>query len=201
MSKVLIISAHPLSAPESISLQLLEHFLKGYSESHPSDEIETLNLYDEPIDFLRAKDFASFNDDDTIPAKNPIAEYSRKFASYDTYLLVAPMWNFLFPAILKAYIDYIVTAEITFHYTSNGPEGLLKNKGKRAIYITATGGIGYFDGPLSAINYGYPYLKSVFGFMGIDIMTYLVAEGTAQAEYFEKKDEDLIRAYETGKNF
>ena len=48
------------------------------------------------------------------------------------------MYNFSIPATLKAWIDMIARARLTFRYTENGPEGLLT--GKKAYIIAATGG-------------------------------------------------------------
>ena len=48
------------------------------------------------------------------------------------------MWNLSIPAILKAYIDYIVVAGVTFTYTPQGAAGLCH--GKKAVFITTRGG-------------------------------------------------------------
>lgn len=49
----------------------------------------------------------------------------------DTVLITLPIWNFGIPSTLKAWIDQVARAGVTFRYTPDGPVGLLE--GKRAI--------------------------------------------------------------------
>ncbi|WP_425072345.1 FMN-dependent NADH-azoreductase [Sagittula sp. S175] len=79
----------------------------------------------------------------------------------DTLLLALPIYNFGVPASLKSWFDMIARAGITFRYTENGPEGLLK--GKRAILVIATGGT-EVD---SAIDFATPWLRHMLSFVGI----------------------------------
>ncbi|MXR38415.1 FMN-dependent NADH-azoreductase, partial [Craterilacuibacter sinensis] len=46
----------------------------------------------------------------------------------DVIVIGVPMYNFGVPVQLKAWIDAIAKAGVTFRYTANGPEGLLKDK-------------------------------------------------------------------------
>ena len=55
----------------------------------------------------------------------------------DVVVLGVPMYNFGVPAALKNWIDAIARAKVTFQYTANGPEGLLKGK---KVYIVLTRG-------------------------------------------------------------
>ena len=79
----------------------------------------------------------------------------------DHIVLTTPMYNFGVPATLKAWIDLVCRAGVTFRYSANGPQGLLE--GKRADIIITTGGV-----PLaSPVDFVSGYLKQVFGFIGI----------------------------------
>lgn len=79
----------------------------------------------------------------------------------DTLLIATPIYNFGVPSTLKAWFDMIARAGLTFRYTEEGPEGLLK--GKRAILALASGGT-EIDGP---IDFATPWLRHVLGFVGI----------------------------------
>lgn len=80
-------------------------------------------------------------------------------------VIAAPIYNFSVPAVLKAWIDMVARARVTFRYTENGPEGLLKDK--KAYLVIASGGV-----PLgSEMDYASGYLRHVLGFMGIDDVT------------------------------
>jgi FMN-dependent NADH-azoreductase len=78
---------------------------------------------------------------------------------------------------LKAWIDQIVRAGLTFRYGANGqPEGLIK--GKKVYLAIASGGV-YSDGPMKAYDFVEPYLRGVLGFLGMtDVSTFRV-EGTS----------------------
>ncbi|HLX01558.1 MAG TPA: NAD(P)H-dependent oxidoreductase, partial [Trinickia sp.] len=56
----------------------------------------------------------------------------------DIVVIGAPMYNFGISSQLKAYFDWIARAGVTFRYTENGPEGLVK--GKKVFVVTARGG-------------------------------------------------------------
>lgn len=80
----------------------------------------------------------------------------------DHVVLATPMYNFGVPATLKAWIDQVCRAGVTFRYTENGPEGLLA--GKSADIVITTGGA-----PLgSPVDFVSGYLKQVFAFIGIE---------------------------------
>ena len=90
-------------------------------------------------------------------------------------VIASPIYNFSVPAVLKAWIDMVARARVTFRYTENGPEGLLK--GKKAYLVIASGGV-----PLgSDIDYASTYLRHVMGFLGIDDVTLVNANELSQA--------------------
>ena len=89
----------------------------------------------------------------------------------DVVVLGVPMYNFGVPASLKNWIDAIVRAGATFRYTEKGPEGLLKGK---KLYVTLTRGGKYRNTPADS---QVPYLKTVFGFLGLTDVAFVYAEG------------------------
>lgn len=97
------------------------------------------------------------------------------FAS-DILVIEAPMYNFGIPSVLKAWIDQVVRVGKTFHYTANGPEGLVK--GKKAILVVSRGGI-YSEGPYKAFEHQDSYLRAVLGFIGITDVDVVTIEGVA----------------------
>jgi len=80
----------------------------------------------------------------------------------DTIVISLPIYNFGIPSVLKAWIDQVARAGVTFKYTPDGPVGLLK--GKRAILAVASGGT-EVGGP---IDFATDYLRHVLGFLGLD---------------------------------
>ena len=88
----------------------------------------------------------------------------------DTLVIGVPIYNFGVPAALKAWIDQVARAGVTFRYTDTGPQGLLT--GKRAIVVVASGGteVG------SAIDFASGYMRHVLGFIGITDVTFVTAD-------------------------
>jgi FMN-dependent NADH-azoreductase len=95
----------------------------------------------------------------------------------DTIVIASPMYNFSVPSTLKAWIDHIARAGRTFRYSVNGPEGLLKDK---KLYVVASRG-GYYAGgaPAQGMDFQEPYLRALFGFLGIRDVTFIHVEGQA----------------------
>ena len=81
------------------------------------------------------------------------------------------MYNFGISSQLKTYFDWIARAGITFQYTANGPEGLVK--GKKVFVVSARGGK-YAGTPHDSQT---PYLKSFLGFLGMTDVNFIYAEG------------------------
>ena len=89
----------------------------------------------------------------------------------DVVVLGVPMYNFGVPAQLKNWIDAISRAGVTFRYTEQGPEGLLKGK---TVYVALTRGGKYRNTPADT---QVPYLKTVFTFLGLTDVHFVYAEG------------------------
>ena len=184
MARLLHVLAHP-EPDNSRTGRIASAFLRHYAEMHPDDEILHLDLYREQIPFISTHHLAAFRkhrmpDAMTDPERQAweqVTAHVRQFSDADKYLVSAPLWNFTVPAILKAYLDLIVVAGQTFRYDSSGvPEGLLT--GRRMALVTTCGGACAApvanEGELSI-----RYLRAIFGFIGIDVVGELVAEGTS----------------------
>lgn len=95
----------------------------------------------------------------------------------DVIVIGVPLYNFSIPASLKAWIDMVARARLTFQYTENGPEGLLK--AKKAYLVVATGGVAVG----SPMDFATPYLRHALGFIGIDDVEIIAADRlNSQAE-------------------
>ncbi len=169
--KLLYITAHPFAEENSSSRRLSRAFIESYKESHPEDEIKEIDLYNSGINFLSAEDLGSIFGGE----ENKVKEVAEEFANADKYVFASPMWNLNMPAILKAYIDYVSYAGISFKYTANGPVGLLENK--KAAYVLSTGGI-YSNIEAQGYNMGKIYLEGILAFLGITDVTTYILEGT-----------------------
>ncbi|HPQ25098.1 MAG TPA: NAD(P)H-dependent oxidoreductase [Gammaproteobacteria bacterium] len=91
----------------------------------------------------------------------------------DAIVLTAPVYNFSVPSVLKAWIDHVCRAGVTFRYTDKGPQGLLRD---RPVYLVmASGGVPFG----SAADFASTYLRQVLHFIGIEDVRLVGAERVA----------------------
>ena len=112
-----------------------------------------------------------------------------EFVAADTIVIGAPMYNFTLPSQLKAWIDRILVAGKTFHYTANGPEGLAG--GRRVIIALARGGFYDSKSPAAALEHLESYLRGVFNFVGIE-PEFVAADGLAISP--EQREQSIKQA-------
>lgn len=186
MTKVLFITANPNDENRSASMAAGKAFIETYKDTNPTDEIVTVDLFKEEIPNLDADVFSGWG---KLRAGQPLdalsteelAKVSRlneildQFVSADKMIFVTPLWNYLFPAVLKAYVDAVAVPGKTFKYTENGSVGLLQ--GKKVLHIQARGDF-YSEGhPLADLELGNRYLKQLMAIMGITEFEGLFIEG------------------------
>ncbi|QBG92455.1 FMN-dependent NADH-azoreductase [Xanthomonas oryzae] len=153
----------------SISRELSAAIVAQQRRLYPEVEVTYRDLDRDPVPHLTAQTLAQ-----TDPAEAAAAEaVMQQFLQAEVIVIGAPMYNFAIPSTLKAWIDRIAVAGRTFHYTANGPEGLAG--GKRLIIASARGGV--YAEPSN--DFQEPYLRQLFGFLGIDDITFVRAEGVA----------------------
>ncbi|MEX3776089.1 FMN-dependent NADH-azoreductase [Pseudomonas sp. MYb118] len=186
MSRVLIIESSARQQ-DSISRQLTQTFISQWKAAHPQDEISVRDLAINPVPHLDINLLGGWMK--SAEQRNEIEqaslersnELTDEVLAADVLVLAAPMYNFAIPSTLKAWLDHVLRAGVTFKYTETGPQGLLT--GKRAYVLTARGGI-YAGGPA---DHQEPYLRQVMGFIGIHDVTFIHAEGMNLSGDFQEK--------------
>ncbi len=131
-------------------------------QPHPALDEATLQALFTPAEARSAEQAARVALDDALIAEIQAA---------DVVVLGVPMYNFGVSAQLKNWIDAIARARVTFQYTANGPEGLLKGK---KVYAVLTRG-GFHRG--TPADSQVPYLRTVLGFLGMSDIEFIFAEG------------------------
>jgi FMN-dependent NADH-azoreductase len=105
----------------------------------------------------------------------------------DIVVIAAPIYNFGVPSALKAWVDYVCRAGLTFNYTETGPAGLLS--GKRAILAITSGGVPV-DSP---VDFATPHLRQVLNFIGIsEIQTVRADQQVTTADFMDRANSDLL---------
>lgn len=167
-------------ADNSVSRQLTAAIVARWQDQLPGLEVTYHDLDAEPLAHLTG---AVLGGGDAAAAQAG-ERAMQQFLDADVIVVGAPRYNFAIPSTLKAWIDRIAIAGRTFKYTENGPVGLAG--GKRVIVAGASGGI-YTGTPIDFVE---PYLKQVFGFLGITDVEFVHAEGVA---YSAQHREDAIQ--------
>jgi FMN-dependent NADH-azoreductase len=130
---------------------------------HPVLDEAALGALFTPADQRTAEQAARVALDDALIAEAQAA---------DVIVLGAPMYNFGMPIQLKAWFDAIARAGVTFRYTENGPEGLLKNK--KVVVATARGGIYPLDADPQV-----PHIRMLLNFLGLTDHEFIYSAGQA----------------------
>ncbi|HEY2422091.1 MAG TPA: NAD(P)H-dependent oxidoreductase [Neobacillus sp.] len=187
MSRLLYITVNPKSDVKlSKGMQIGEVFLEEFKKEKPDVEIVNMHLYDMEIPeidmdllYARAKlSFMGYTFEQLSEAEQTkitkMHELADRFIDADYYVFVTPLWNLGSPAILKAFMDNLFIVNKTFENTEDGPKGLLT--GRKALHIQTRGGI-YSTGPMVDFEFGDSFLRTALGFLGLDVMDTVFAEG------------------------
>lgn len=158
------------SASRAITAEIVSH-LRG---QHPRAAITRVDLEAEPLPHLSSASLARSDATEAARAERTMAD----FLAADVIVIGAPMYNFSIPSTLKAWIDRVAVAGKTFRYTASGPEGLAK--GKRVFLAITQGGVHELGG---ASEHHESYLRFVLGFLGIDDITVVRAQGLSSSAH------------------
>jgi FMN-dependent NADH-azoreductase len=182
MSTLLHVDSSPLYG-RSVSRQLTEAFVAQWRSSHPDGTVLDRDLNSTSLSPITADwvGAAYTPDGARTPQQKEMLALSESLLTEleqaDEYVFGVPMHNFGVPSVLKLWIDQIARVGRTFTYGDGAPKGLLT--GKKATFIIATGGIYDAQTRMASFNFVEPYLRSVFGFLGVTDTTFLTTGGTA----------------------
>ena len=114
-------------------------------------------------------------DDEALHAWIWIERAIEQFLAADVYLFTIPTWNLGIPYVLKYYIDAIVQPGYLFRYTADGQVEPLVH-GKKMLVVMSSGSD---DAPDDRHPFDFvePYLRAIFGFVGITDITFVRASG------------------------
>ncbi|HMF74331.1 MAG TPA: NAD(P)H-dependent oxidoreductase [Bryobacteraceae bacterium] len=186
MSILLHIDSSPLGEA-SISRRLSGEFIQSWKQANPNGKIIVRDLTAGNLPAIDAGSIGAFFTpaDSRSAAQREILALSdtliAELRSADEYVFGVPMHNFAVPSVLKLWIDQIVRAGETFSYVDGAPAGLLKNK--KATFLLASGGVYGEGSAMASFNFVEPYLRKIFGFVGVTDTNFVTAGGSAALMY------------------
>jgi FMN-dependent NADH-azoreductase len=166
----------------SASRQLSSAIVRALTGAMPGLAIVRRDLDADPIPHLDSRSLATVRPDIAAGAASHVADDKgaaalEEFLGADIVVIGAPMYNFAIPSQLKAWFDRIVIAGKTFRYTEAGAVGLAG--GKRVIIASSRGGLYAPGTPYAANDFQEAYLRAILGFIGIEDINFVRAEGLA----------------------
>lgn len=183
---------HLISSPRgeaSFSIKLGNALIEKLQAANTDSTVKVHNLAKKPFPHLEEAHLNSFftpvesRTPEMLEAVKHSDDAIAELQDADTIVIGVPMYNFGIHSTLKAWIDHIARAGITFRYTESGPEGLVKDK---KVYLAiATGGI-YSEGAMKSFDFTEPYLRSVLGFLGMTDITAFRIEGVNMPQFKEQ---------------
>lgn len=170
-----------LLGKDSYSIKLGNAIVGKIQEKYPQYELEELNLVEIEIPHLTPAVLRTFfiPTDQLVEEEKKSISLSNKLVKQlmaaDIIVIGAPLINFTIHSSLKAWIDHITRAGITFGYGEDGrPIGMVT--GKKVYVAMASGGV-YSEGQGKANDFVAPYLQAFLGFLGMTDLTVFRAEG------------------------
>jgi FMN-dependent NADH-azoreductase len=180
--KLLHIVATPREQ-RSNTLRVADAFLQGLGAKHPELSTEVIDLFNRDLPAVAGENIETKY---TLMVGQPIDKHHEeswrqieleieRFLSADIYVLSTPMWNFSIPYTLKYYIDALVQPGYLFKYNEMGQAVPLVH-GKKMVCITSSGADYSEQSSLRAFDFQEPYLRTIFGFVGIADLHFVSAQ-------------------------
>ena len=163
----------------SVSRQLTNELIARLKRQHPNATVIVRDVA-KGLPFVNEAMVRAYNTstEERSPEQKSLLQVSdalvEELTNADIVVIGTPIYNFSVPATLKAYIDLVARAGLTFAYSSEGPRGLLSD---RKTYVIVTSG----GTPVgSDIDFASSYLKHVLSFMGIHDVDIIAADSLSR---------------------
>lgn len=184
MAHLLHIDSSPRDE-RSHSRRFTREFIEAWKQAHPADTVTYRDIGRNPVPHVDEPWIAAAYapPEQRTPELWEAIRISDQLVdevlAADVYVIGVPMYNYSIPSAFKAYIDQIVRIGRTFEFEPEIAANPYKSLvlGKKMFIITARGSSGYGSGDrYEKLNYQDPYLRTIFGFIGITDITFIHVE-------------------------
>jgi putative NADPH-quinone reductase len=131
--RVLVLYAHP--NPASYGAAIKAEVVAALTEA--GHKVDLCDLYAEKFDpVLSESERLGYHDEATNQI--PVAGYVKRVQEADALVLVHPIWNFGYPAILKGFLDRVFLPGVSFKLVDGRVQGALTHL-KTVVTVTTYG--------------------------------------------------------------
>ena len=180
--KLLHIIATPRKGASN-TIRVADAFIESLRSRYADLDVDELNLFQQDLPAVAGNNIDTKYtlmigqpiDKNHKESWQQIEALIRHFLAADIYVISSPMWNFSIPYALKYYIDAIIQPGYLYKYNEFGQPVPL-TLGKKMVCITSRGGDYSDSSPFHAYDFQEPYLRAIFGFVGITAMQFIHAQ-------------------------
>ena len=184
VKNVLVIKSSP-AADYSVSNEMADFLVQELGGNQMDYTITVRDLASTPAPQLDNERLQAFfaTPEQLTPAQQalvaPSLTYIEELKAADIVVIASAMHNFGITSLLKAYIDQICRAGLTFQYGEEGPRGLLT--GKQAVIISSAG-MDFQNDAARVMDFQSPYLVHILNFIGIEDVSLVPVQGVAMGD-------------------
>ena len=132
--RVLVIHAHPVES--SFNRAIFHTALEALKEA--GHEVDALNLYDEDFRAVMSREERLIYHDVPQNLTPEVRPYVERVLAAEGVVIIHPVWNYGYPAILKGFFDRIFIPGVSFVLEDGNLRTVMRKK--RVAYITSYGG-------------------------------------------------------------
>jgi FMN-dependent NADH-azoreductase len=179
MKKILHIISSPRGA-ESLSIKLGDAIVEKIKAKYPGSTVSTYSLVEMKFPHLEEAHLNSIftpaesRTPEQVAAIKHSDDAIQAIQDADIIVIGAPVYNFAIHSALKAWIDHIIRAGVTFKYNETGPQGLITGK---KVYVAISSAGVYSEGAMKPLDFIEPYLRTILGFVGMSDISVFRIEG------------------------
>lgn len=132
--RILVVHAHPVAS--SFNASLFRMTVDRLSSS--GHEVDAIDLYKDGFNPVMSED-ERLNYHALETNRKPVEDYVDRLLKAEALVLVYPVWNYGFPAILKGWFDRVFLPGVSFGLVDGKVRPTLHNIGK-ILVVTSYGG-------------------------------------------------------------
>ena len=132
--RVLVVHAHPVAS--SFNASLFRLTVDRLNKA--GHQVDAIDLYADGFNPVMSEEERS-NYHNLDANREPVADYIDRLLKAEALVLVYPVWNYGFPAILKGWFDRVFLPGVSFGLVDGKVRPILHNIGK-ILVVTSYGG-------------------------------------------------------------